>query len=178
MIILLVGMPGSGKEEFKKIAETMGWNVVSMGDVVREYTISLGLEMNEKNVGELASKERKEHGMDIWARRTLEKIVSKKTIIDGVRNIEEVEFFKRNLGKDISIVAILSSQKNRYERILKRGRKDDIKNFSQFIERENRELSWGLGNLIALADYFLVNEGTIEQYKDNVRSFLESFKDC
>ncbi|MEM0245962.1 MAG: AAA family ATPase, partial [Thermoplasmata archaeon] len=63
MIILLVGMPGSGKEEFKKIAETMGWNVVSMGDVVREYTISLGLEMNEKNVGELASKERKEHGM-------------------------------------------------------------------------------------------------------------------
>ncbi|MEM0245782.1 MAG: hypothetical protein QW649_03750 [Thermoplasmata archaeon] len=72
----------------------------------------------------------------------------------------------------------MSSQKNRYERILKRGRKDDIKNFSQFIERENRELSWGLGNLIALADYFIVNEGTIEQYKENVRSFLESFKDC
>ncbi len=178
MIILLIGMPGSGKEEFKKVALSMGWNVVSMGDVVRDYTSFLGLEMNEKNVGEIASRERKEKGMDIWARRTLEKVVSKKTIIEGVRNIEEVEFFKKNLGENMILVAILSSQKSRYERILKRGRRDDVKNFTEFIEREKRELSWGLGNLIAIADHFIVNEGRLEDFQENVKSFLNSLKDC
>lgn len=178
MIVLLVGMPGSGKDEFKKVAQSMGWEVVSMGDVVRDYTRSLGLELNERNVGDVASRERKINGMDIWARRTVERIRGKKTVIDGVRNQEEVDYFKKILGKDMVIVAVMSSQKSRYERMMKRGRIDDIHNFDEFLERDSRELSWGLGNVIARGDYYIVNEGTLEEYRNKVRSFLNSLKDC
>ncbi|MFP3256073.1 MAG: AAA family ATPase [Thermoplasmata archaeon] len=178
MIVLLVGMPGSGKEEFKKVAMELGWEVVSMGDVVRNYTTSLGLELNEKNVGSVASSERETKGMDIWARRTLEKIKNKKTVVDGIRNREEVEFFKKNLGEKLVLVAILSSEKTRFQRIINRGRLDDVKNIEEFEERDRRELSWGLGNVISKSDYFIVNEGTLEEFKEKVRSFLNSLKDC
>jgi dephospho-CoA kinase len=178
MIVLLVGMPGSGKEEFKKVAMELGWEVVSMGDVVRNYTTSLGLELNEKNVGSVASRERETKGMDIWARRTLEKIKNKKTVVDGIRNREEVEFFKKNLGEKLVLVAILSSEKTRFKRIINRGRPDDVKNIEEFEERDRRELSWGLGNVISKSDYFIVNEGTLEEFKEKVRSFLNSLKDC
>jgi Dephospho-CoA kinase len=178
MIVLLVGMPGSGKEEFKKVAMELGWEVVSMGDVVRNYTTSLGLELNEKNVGSVASSERETKGMDIWARRTLEKIKNKKTVVDGIRNREEVEFFKKNLGEKLVLVAIFSSEKTRFQRIINRGRLDDVKNIEEFEERDRRELSWGLGNVISKSDYFIVNEGTLEEFKEKVRSFLNSLKDC
>ncbi len=178
MIVLLVGMPGSGKDEFKKVAISMGWDVVSMGDVVREYVASMGLELTEKNVGQIASNERRLNGMDIWARRTLGKIKGERTVIDGIRNQEEVDFFKKSLGMRMVTVAIMSSEKTRYERMIRRGRKDDIRNMDEFLERDKRELSWGLGNVIAKSDYYIVNEGTLEEFREKVKSFLNSLKDC
>lgn len=178
MIILLVGMPGSGKEEFIRKAKEMNIDVVSMGDVVRDYTKSLGMELSDKNVGYVANEERKKNGMDIWAVRTLERIKSKRCVIDGVRNKEEIEFFKKNLGQNMVVVAILSSEKVRFERILKRARKDDARNWDEFVEREKRELSWGLGNVIAMADHFIINEGSLEEFRKKVEDFLNSVKDC
>ncbi|MGC8663911.1 MAG: AAA family ATPase [Thermoplasmata archaeon] len=178
MIVLLVGMPGAGKEEFIKKAREMGLQVVSMGDVVREYTKSIGLELNDKNVGNVANNERKINGMDIWARRTIEKIKGNKCIIDGVRNKEEIDFFKENLKNKIVVTAILSSEHVRFKRIINRNRKDDAKSWEQFAEREKRELSWGLGNVIAMADYFIINEGTLEDFRKKVEDFLNGLKDC
>lgn len=178
MIVLLVGMPGSGKEEFIKKAREMGIEVVSMGDVVRDFTRSLGLELNDKNVGTVANEERKKNGMDIWAKRTLERIKSEKCVIDGIRNKEEIDFFKSNLKEKITVVALLSSEKVRFNRIMARARKDDARNWDEFVERERRELSWGLGNVIALADHFIINEGTLDEFRKRVEDFLNGLKDC
>jgi dephospho-CoA kinase len=42
-----------------------------------------------------------------------------------------------------------------------------------FMERDLRELSVGLGNAIATADYMIVNDGTKAQLKRKVREVLE-----
>jgi len=42
------------------------------------------------------------------------------------------------------------------------------------MERDLRELSVGLGNAIATADYIIVNEGTRDQLRKKVREVLKS----
>jgi hypothetical protein len=40
--------------------------------------------------------------------------------------------------------------------------------------RDLRELRYGLGDLIARADYILINDSSIEEFKDRVRKLLNS----
>jgi len=179
LIVLLVGMPGAGKEEFVKIAKEQGYKVMRMGDVVREFVSSQGLELKDEIVGGIANSERKKHGIDIWAKRTLERIRgkdAKKIVIDGIRCIEEVEVFKKELGENAVLVGIFAPRKIRYERILKRKREDDISNWDDFVRREMRELSWGLGNVLALSDYMLLNTSTLQDFRENITRFLRALE--
>jgi dephospho-CoA kinase len=167
--ILIIGMPGSGKDEFALIAREMGIEVVNMGDVVRDFTSSIGVSISMS--GEIASKERRDHGMDIWAKRTIERIKSKFVVVEGVRNIEEIYRFRKDMEIGL-VVGISSGRDNRYSRLLKRGREDDPRNTEEFTVREKRELSWGIGEVIATADRYICNDSTIEVFRERVREFL------
>ena len=174
LVILLVGMPGAGKEEFVQVAKKRGYRIVRMGDVVRDYVKSLGYPLENSIVGRIAGEERDKRGVDIWAKRTVERIKDmggEKIVVDGIRCPEEVEVYKKNIG-NVVLVGIFASQKIRYERIIKRGRSDDIKNWKEFVEREKRELSWGLGDVFAHADYMILNMSTLKDYYRQVNEFL------
>ena len=151
-IIAFTGMPGSGKSEAVKIAKELGIQVIRMGDCVWEEVKRRGLELNDENVGRIADEMRKKHGMDIWAKRTLEKIDKSpdKIVIDGIRNIEEMDFFREKLGKDFLLVAIHASPETRYKRLMDRKREDDNLTIDRIKNRDERELRWGIGVLIAL----------------------------
>ncbi len=180
LLILLVGLPGAGKEEFVKVAQERGYKIIRMGDVVREFVVSQGLELRDDIVGGIASEERKKHGKDIWARRTLEKIkkgVAKRIVIDGIRSMDEVEVFKKELGKNAILVGIFAPRKLRFERIKKRGREDDISSWEEFVRREKRELSWGLGEVFALSDEMLLNTSSLEEFRENVFRFLRALEE-
>jgi dephospho-CoA kinase len=176
-IIAFTGMPFSGKSEAVKIAKKQGIRVVRMGDMIWEETKKQGLELNDQNVGRIANDMRKTHGKNIWAKRTLEKINSMKRtdllVIDGVRNIEEVETFEKELGKDFLLIAIEVSDETRHKRAMIRGRKDDSMDTDLIKERDRRELSWGLGNVIASADSVVINEGGIEEFKAKIKKLLK-----
>jgi dephospho-CoA kinase len=121
---------------------------------------------------------RKEYGMDIWAKRTNEKIhamkKSKHLVIDGVRNREELELFKKELGLDFLVVAIDASDEIRRKRALARGRTDDSKNLKDLEERDKREISWGLQKVIADADIIIPNNGTLEYLKKQVLALFDN----
>ncbi|RKX48292.1 MAG: hypothetical protein DRP25_07625, partial [Thermotoga sp.] len=107
-VIAFTGMPGSGKSEAVKVAREMRIPVIRMGDCVWEEVRKRGLELNDENVGRIANEMREKYGKDIWAKRTFEKIDPSWDIvvIDGIRNIEEVDFFREKLGKDFTLIAI------------------------------------------------------------------------
>ena len=177
-VILLVGMPGAGKEEFVKIAREMGYDVVRMGDVVRDFVASQGLELRDGVVGRVANEEREKHGIDIWAKRTVERIEKgNRVLIDGVRCVEEVDVFRSHFGDDVKLVGIFAPRDERFKRILNRGRKDDVHSWEEFVEREKRELSWGLGNVFALADYMILNTSSLEDFHSKVRDFLANLEE-
>lgn len=169
-------MPFSGKSEAVQIAKDLKIPVIRMGDAVWDEVKNRGLELNDKNVGMIADKMRKDHGMDIWARRTLDKIKSlNKTdvvVIDGIRNVEEIDRFKKEFGKDFIVIAIDTSDETRHKRALNRNRQDDSKDINKIKERDKRELRWGLDVVIASADIVISNEGSINEFKNKVRKAL------
>src|SRR5512136_3254790 len=114
-ILVTTGMPGSGKEEFLRCCESRNAKIVRMGDIVREKAKEFGLDPSDSSVGTLANEERKRFGMDIWAKRTVPFVGGDLVVIDGTRGPDEIKAFKHAFGEDLTVVAIHSSPKTRYE---------------------------------------------------------------
>ncbi|UCE90975.1 MAG: flagellar hook-basal body complex protein FliE [Methanobacteriota archaeon] len=172
-ILVTTGMPGSGKEELLKCCEARGARVVRMGDFVREKAEKFGLSPSDASVGGLADEERKRYGMDIWAKRIIPFVGGDLVVIDGTRGPDEIAAFKKAFGDALKVVAVHSSPRTRFDRLQSRGRSDSPASFVEFDARDRRELDWGLGDAIALADYLIVNEGTLEELREQVSAFLD-----
>jgi dephospho-CoA kinase len=165
-------MPGAGKSIIAKAATDLGLPVYNMGDVIRDETMRLYGEITPEYMRETSRIVRERYGEDYVARKTIERIQERSgvIVIDGVRSLIEVEVF-RKFG-DTVILAIHASPRTRFERIKRRGRPGDPDKWEDFVKRDMTELSFGLGNVIALADYMIVNEGTVEEAYRGAYSIL------
>jgi dephospho-CoA kinase len=94
-------------------------------------------------------------------------------MIEGIRSPYEVEIFKKNFT-EFKVIAIHSTPNTRFKRLKRRMRPDDSHEESDFQMRDQRELNFGIGNVIATADYMVVNEGPLKKIKNIIRSILEN----
>jgi dephospho-CoA kinase len=175
LVIGLTGMPGSGKSLVVKTAQELGYEVVTMGDVIREETAKKGLELNPANVGKVMLELRAKEGDNVIAQKCVPKIVARQTqkvVIDGIRSLVESDTFKVAFAKFV-LVGVHASPDMRFSRLSCRGRSDDPKTYAVFHERDVRELSVGLGNAIALAEYLIINDDSIDMLKSRVKKTLQ-----
>jgi dephospho-CoA kinase len=173
-VIGVAGMPGAGKSLVTRTAEEIGYSVVIMGDVVREETTKRGLNLTPENVGAVMLKLRDEEGPAVVAKRCVPKIENAKgdvAVIDGLRSLYEVEEYKRHF-KNFVTIAIYASPETRFQRLFRRKRSDDPQGWESFRQRDMRELSVGLGNVIATADYMITNEGPKSQTEKQIHNLL------
>jgi len=173
-LLCITGMPCAGKTTAIKILMDK-FPVISMGDAIRE-------EMKEKGI----NKDMREYSTDVRkidnsyvaklclpALKKVERF-SNVCVVDGVRNYEEVEEFRKFY--DTVLIAIHASPKKRYERFMARKRKDDNLTYEGFINRDIVELKWGLGEVIALSDVIIVNEeDDIEKLRRNLEQAIKNF---
>ena len=172
-ILVTTGMPGSGKEELLNRCIARGAKVIRMGDMVRDKAKEFGLDLSDSSVGSLADEERKRYGMDIWAKRTIPFVGGDLVAIDGTRGPDEIKAFKKAFGDDLVVVAVHTSPRTRYARLKSRGRPDSPSDFVEFELRDKRELEWGLGDAIALADHMIINEGTLDELTATTDALLD-----
>ena len=66
LIVGLTGMPGSGKSIVVEAAREIGYDIITMGDVVREETANGGLDPTPSNIGEVMLELRKKGGKGNW----------------------------------------------------------------------------------------------------------------
>ncbi len=173
-VVAFAGMPGSGKTAAVKVAADRGVQVLRMGDAVWDEVKRQGLPLTADEVGRVADEMRQTHGPEIWARRTLRKVNTddKLVVIDGLRSLAELKVFKNALGEDFILVHILCPTEVRLERVLDRGREDDTVNMEAFRARDERELSWGLAEVLEEADVVISNTGTEQELRMNVAYLL------
>jgi len=177
-VLGVVGLPASGKGEFSKIAAGMGIPVIVMGDMIRQAVKAAGLEPTDANFGLTANRLRAEGGMDAIARLCIPAIkahTAPLVLVDGIRGETEVALF-RNHFPGFILVSIDSSFDNRLARIAARARSDDFTSSDALHNRDERELSWGLGNALKEADRSITNEGSLEEFSDEVRALLRDLE--
>ena len=174
LVIGLAGMPGSGKSLVVDSARELGYDVVVMGDVVRQETLQRGLELTPQNVGKVMLELRTEGGNYVIAQKCIPKIAeqtSPKVLVDGLRSLYEADIFKENFDK-FSLVAVHASPETRFSRLSNRRRSDDASEWKVFHERDTRELSVGLGDVIAMSEQIIVNDNSFEHVKAKVKEAL------
>lgn len=174
LVIGLAGMPGSGKSLVVDSARELGYDVVVMGDVVRQETLQRGLELTPQNVGKVMLELRTEGGNYVIAQKCIPKIAeqtSPKVLVDGLRSLYEADIFKENFDK-FSLVAVHASPETRFSRLSNRRRSDDASEWKVFHERDTRELSVGLGDVIAMSEQIIVNDNRFEHVKAKVKEAL------
>ncbi|MBI4167925.1 MAG: AAA family ATPase [Candidatus Aenigmarchaeota archaeon] len=172
-IICLVGMPGAGKGSVGRIFEQENIPIVVMSSIVRDEVKKRGLELNIKNLDNVAVDLREKFGKDVVAKRVAEKvkeIKSSTVCVDGIRNIEEIGVLK-NAG-DVVIVFVSAPEKMRFDRLSIRAEPRDPKNFEEFKWREQKQVDFGMGKVIEIADYKIVNEGSLEDLEIKVKKLL------
>ncbi len=191
-IIGVTGLPGSGKSVVSRAAKRLNIPIVRMGDVIREEAKN-----RNKTTGEVAVELRKEYGEFVVAERCVEiiknhintkdanseeNIKTKSRIkvpkcdiymIEGIRSPFEVKIFKKNFDQ-FKVIAIHSTPNTRFKRLKRRMRPDDSRELSDFLLRDERELKFGIGDVIATSDYMVVNEGPLKKIKSIIRSILEN----
>lgn len=175
MVMLVTGMPCAGKSELVRVCEDLGVSVVCMGDVVRAHARKHGIP--ERRVGEFADAERKRFGYDVWAERSIPLMKGGRIVIDGTRGRDEVNRFRKEFGDRMRVIAVHASPATRFERVRRRGRGDDALSFERFRERDEREMRWGISEVIALADIMVVNETSLQEFHAAARRIVSTLID-
>ncbi|MCJ7722217.1 flagellar hook-basal body complex protein FliE [Candidatus Bathyarchaeota archaeon] len=168
------GMPGAGKGVFRRTVQRLGYPVVTMGDDVREEVKRRNLKPTPENLGKTMLNLRETEGPAAIAKRCIPKLENQPhriVFIDGIRSLVEVDEFKIHFPNFI-LIAIHASPKTRYWRLFRRRRSDDPTNWETFMQRDLRELGIGMGAVISVANYMIVNEGAIEQLKVKTLQFM------
>jgi dephospho-CoA kinase len=179
-LIAIVGMTGSGKSELARIFEERGFSKIRFGDITDDILKEKGLSLTEDNEKKLRESLRKEHGMEAYAKLNLPKIESaikkNNVIIDGLYSWEEYVFLKSKFGKDLIVLALYAPPETRYERLVDR----EVRPLTteQAKGRDKVEIeNLNKAAPIAMADYTILNVGTLYDINDKVDKFFEWMKE-
>lgn len=175
-VIALVGMCGSGKsvccEEFQK----RGWDYVYFGGVTMQELEKRGLERNEQNERFCREELRRIYGPAAFAillkPQIEEKLNENHVCLDGLYSWSEWKVLKEAFGERLTVLAIVTERKKRYERISKRVIRPLTPQEAQsrdFAEIENMEK----GGPIAMADLFLFNDGDIDSFRADTQRLID-----
>lgn len=170
LLIGITGAFGSGKSTAAEFFQSKGFQKIILSLFLEEEAYRKGFrKITRKILQNIGNELREKSGREILAKKALEVLGNKNGVIDGIRNLGEVEEFRKN--KNFILVAVVSNRKIRFERLKKLKRREDL-TWDLFTKLDTRDL--GIGEektglqtaiCIALADVFIVNNRKIEDFK-------------
>ena len=178
-VVAIVGMAGSGKSEVARVFADNGFVRVRFGDITDEEIQKRGLPLNEKNERFIREQFRQEHGMAAYAKLNLPRIDAalKKAnaVIDGLYSWEEYVFLKEKYDGNFFVVAVWASPQTRYARLARRATRPLTPEETAARDRSEIE-NTHKGGPIAMADFTVTNESTLEDMRHQVRKVLAVLK--
>ena len=182
-IIAVVGMSGSGKSVIVDYLTEKGYPKVYFGGMIYKEMEKRGIERTEDGESEKKFREqiREEEGKDwvvnqvIAETKDLINAGQKRIILDGVYSWTEYKILKHEFPTCLTFVAIVVDKKLRYDRVAKRPDRSFDNNAIR--ERDRSEIeNLEKGGPIAAADYYILNNGTIDESKKALDKILKEIE--
>jgi dephospho-CoA kinase len=180
MIIGLTGTKGSGKGEVANFLKMMGFNYLSLSDMVRAEAKKTYSSPTARQLSDIGNRLRQENGPGILAKIAAKKIEKGNYVVDGIRNPSEVAELRR-LDK-FYLIAVDANQKLRYERTRVRSRGDCPDSLEEFLEIDSRDLGKGekkhgqrVMDTMKIADAKIINDGTLCELRESLEQILLDF---
>ncbi len=185
-IVAIVGMAGAGKTEAASVFSSSGWRVIRFGQITLDEVKKRGMPVNEASERAVREEFRETYGMAAYA------IVNQPTIdqslaigpvaIDNLMSWSEYKIMKEKYSTRFFTLAITASPDTRYERLEGRAGRhgaDADTRFRSFPRDQARARDFAeiehieKGGPIVMADYTVVNEGSLEALRHEVGKFIE-----
>lgn len=187
-LVCLVGMTGSGKSVVSDYLVNKGYSYLRFGQITMDLIKERGLEPTEVNEKKIREDVRKEHGMGAYAILNIPKfdeLLKKGNVVgDGLYSWSEYKILREKYGSQLVVLAVFAPPKLRYDRLVKRtllSTDTSLKNrpatpesakARDFAEIENIEK----GGPIAMADFTLVNTGTVDDLILQLEKYLPTIE--
>jgi dephospho-CoA kinase len=175
----VVGMTGSGKSEVARILQGHGFSKVRFGDITDEEVKKRGLPLNEVSERQVRQELRQQHGMAAYAilngPRIDDCLHEGNVVLDGLYSWEEYLVLKGRYGSQFYLAAVWSSPATRYARLAHRRVRPLGAEEAAGRDRAEIENS-AKGGPIAMADFTLVNEGSLQELQAQVEKMLKELK--
>ena len=178
-VVAIVGMAGAGKSEIAGVFAKHGFKKVRFGDITDEELKNRGLESNEENERYIRQQLREEHGMAAYAKLNLlridESLKSSNVVVDGLYSWEEYTLLKEHYGKRLSVLAVWASPATRYSRLVHRTERPLT--LEEAVSRDESEIeNSSKGGPIAMADFTIVNEASLDNLKKETELVLSALR--
>ena len=180
-IIAILGMCGTGKSTVSNLIKGILSGTIHeiyFGDFVQEELNLRQLEKTAFNVKAVRQVMREQGGEGVLAHLTIQKLKSIRNpdaiiLLDGLYSLTEFDILKKEYGNMLLCIAVHADKAIRYKRL--RHRPFRSLTASEVDERDRKEIErHDKGGPIALADYHLVNNGSLEELASRIDSILQT----
>jgi len=183
MIIGVCGRVAAGKETLTEFLRKKDFVYLESSRLINEELEKRDMEITRKNQQDIADELRKKHGVGVLMQLFLSKMDKNKNyIIDSLRNSGEAIFMRMN-AKDFVLIGVDAPQRVRFERIIKRGKPSDPKNWGDFLKMDERDnfdkenpMGQQTGKLLEMADFIVLNDGNLERSKKDIEEIWKKIE--
>lgn len=174
-LVAIVGMCGSGKSIATLFFESKGYSKIYFGGITYEKMKEENIPYTPENDNKMRVKIRNEYGMGAYAILSLPKIKDQikksNVVIDGLYSWDEYKILKDEFPH-IKLIAIIVDKEIRYERL--KNRINRSYSINESIKRDLNEIEkTAKCGPIAYADYFILNNYSLEEYKKKLENINE-----
>ena len=170
-LVAIVGMCGSGKSTAVDYLTERNIPKVYFGGVILNALKEANLEINPENERMMREGLREKEGKDFVVKRIVKdakKLIEagqKRIVLDGLYSWTEYKVLRQEFPTEMTVVAIVTPKALRRKRLAERPERPLTA--QEVAERDRTEIeNLEKGGPIAIADYYVDNSGTIEEFYD------------
>lgn len=182
-ILAFVGMAGAGKSSAVDYVVTNGHPKIYGGGIVYDEMRAQNIEITPESQKEFRERMRRDHGANYFMEKAIEQMRNlieagqKYIVLDGLYTWSEYKLLKREFPGELTVIAIVAPRKLRHKRLSQRPERP-------FNAREANERDWSeienleKGGPIAIADDFIVNDGSLEDLHEKINAVINDVHFC
>ncbi len=180
-LIAFVGLAGTGKSAIAEYLGELGIPKVSFSDVIMNQVAKEGLDPTLENERAIREKMRLDPSGDLVAQEIIDQIShliesgQHRILVDGLGSWQTYKQLRHEFHGNLTVVALSARRHIRHRRLT--GRPEHPMTEKQVDERDYDEIeTLNKGGVIAIADYYLFDNGSLEQLHIQIDDLLREIE--